>query len=102
MQDRPRGHDGIARKPTSNFSQWQELILLELLHSLWPMSDLAILYQRLRKPITPSERWLGRAVRARGIAMMLSRADAKVVEAYAAECEAKAKRLEENELPIAA
>ncbi len=67
------------------------------------MGDLAILFQRVRRPITASERWLGRAARARGIAMMLSRADAMVVEAYAAECEAEAKRvIEARGVPIAA
>src|SRR5271154_2610945 len=70
---------------------------------LLAMSELAILYRRLRRPITPCESWLGRAARARGIAMMLSKADAAVVEAYAAECEAEAKRLiEEQSVPIAA
>jgi hypothetical protein len=50
-----------------------------------------------------SQRWLGRATRAREIALMLSRADAAVVEAYAAECEAQAARLvEEHGLSIAA
>jgi len=67
------------------------------------MGDLANLFQRARKPITASERWLGRAARARGIAMMLSKADAMVVEAYAAECEAEAKRvIEAQRAPIAA
>lgn len=49
-----------------------------------------------REPITASERWLGRAARARVIAMMLSRADANMVETYAAECEAEAKCLSEE------
>jgi hypothetical protein len=40
--------------------------------------------------IRPYQRLLDRAARARGIAMMPSKADAKAVEAYAAECEAKA------------
>jgi hypothetical protein len=67
------------------------------------MNDLAILCQRSRKSVAPRERWLGRAARARAIAMMLSKADANVVEAYAAECEATAERLiEEQRLPIAA
>jgi hypothetical protein len=67
------------------------------------MGDLAILLQRGREPITASEQWLSRAARARVIAMMLSRAaDANVVETYAAECEAEAKRLtEEQRLLIA-
>jgi len=59
------------------------------------MSDLTILFH--------SERWLERAARARGIAMLLSMADAEVVETYAAECEATAQRLiDEQKLPIAA
>jgi hypothetical protein len=67
------------------------------------MSDLTILFQRARRPITASERWFSRAARARQIAMMLSSADAKVAEAYAAECEAEAKRLSEaHGAPIAA
>ena len=66
------------------------------------MGDLAILLQRGKRPITASDRSLGRAARARVIAMMLSGADANVVEAYAAECEAEAKRLiEEQEALIA-
>jgi hypothetical protein len=67
------------------------------------MSELAILFQRARRPIAASERWLDRAARARAIAMMLSKADAKVAEAYAAECEAEAKRLSEaHGTPLAA
>jgi hypothetical protein len=67
------------------------------------MSDLSILFQRVRRPIPASERWLGRAARARALAMMLSKADAKVAEAYAAECEAEAKRLSEAyRTPVAA
>jgi hypothetical protein len=43
------------------------------------------------------------ALHVRGIALMLSTADAKVVEAYAAECEEKARRLiEDQRMPIAA
>jgi hypothetical protein len=75
----------------------------ERVTQLATMSELAILFQRARRPIAASERWLGRAARARAIAMMLSRADAKVAEAYAAECEAEAKRLSEaHGTPIAA
>ena len=59
--------------------------------------------QRGRRPIAASDRLPGRAARAGVIAMMLSEADANVVEAYAAECEAEAKRLiEEQEALIAA
>jgi hypothetical protein len=67
------------------------------------MSDLSILFQRARRPVAASERWLGRAARARALALMLSNADAKVAETYAAECEAEAKRLSDaNETPLAA
>jgi hypothetical protein len=67
------------------------------------MSDLAILFQRARRPIAASERWLGRAARARALAILLSKADAEVAEAYASECEAEAKRLSEAPgTPIAA
>jgi hypothetical protein len=46
---------------------------------------------------------LSRAAWAREIAMMLSRVDANVMETYAAECEAEAKRLTiEQRLLIAA
>jgi hypothetical protein len=61
------------------------------------MGDLAILFQRIQKPITASERWLGRAARARRIALMLSRKDADLVEAYAAECEAQARQINEEQ-----
>ncbi len=66
------------------------------------MNDLTILYNRMRKPITASERWLDRAVRARKIAMMHSNSDAKLVEAYAVECDAKGKLIEEQKLPLTA
>jgi hypothetical protein len=63
------------------------------------MIDHAILYHRFKQPM----QWLSRAARAREIALMLSKADAKVVEAYAAECEAKAILLiEEQRVQIAA
>jgi hypothetical protein len=63
------------------------------------MIDHAILFQHFKKPM----QWLGRAARAREIALMLSNADAKLVEAYAAECEAEAILLiEEQRMRIAA
>jgi hypothetical protein len=66
------------------------------------MSDVAVLYRRINTIVFAAQ-WLDRAARARGIAMMLSTADAKVAEAYAAECEEKARRLiEDQRLPIAA
>jgi hypothetical protein len=64
---------------------------------LTSMSDLVSLFQRARRPITAPERWLGRAARARQIAMMLTKTDANVVEAYATECEAEARRLLESQ-----
>ncbi len=75
----------------------------EMAAQLVVMGDLAILFQRGRKPMTACELWLARAARARGIAMMLSRADAMVVEAYAAECEAEARRaIEAQRVAVAA
>ena len=67
----------------------------ERVTQLLTMSDLAILFQRERRPIAAYERWLGRAARARALAILLSKADAKLAEAYAAECEAEADRLSE-------
>ncbi len=67
------------------------------------MGEPAILSHRLEKPTTPYQRLLDRAARAREIALMLSKADAKVVEAYATECEAEAILLiEEQRVRIAA
>ena len=43
--------------------------------------------------------WLARAERARRIAATLSADDAKIVEAYARECEAQAVRLIERRTP---
>jgi hypothetical protein len=64
------------------------------------MRDLAIL---LRQAMLPAhERLLGRAARARRIALMLSPADAAVAEAYARDCEAEAQRLELQRTPVAA
>ena len=66
------------------------------------MSDVAILYRRINTIVLAAQ-WLDRAARARGIAMMLSTVDAKLAEAYAAECEEKARRLiEEPRMLIAA
>ncbi|MGB7040477.1 MAG: hypothetical protein WBD83_12880 [Xanthobacteraceae bacterium] len=66
------------------------------------MSDVAILYRRINTIVLAAQ-WLDRAARARGIAMMLSTVDAKVAEAYAAECEERVRRLiEEPRMLIAA
>ena len=54
-------------------------------------------------PIPESDRWRARAARARRIAAMLSRADAEIALAHAAECEAQAARLiEPHRPPVAA
>jgi hypothetical protein len=67
------------------------------------MGDVAILFKRARKPIAASEWLLDRAARAREISTMLSRADARLVEGYAAECEAEADRvIEQLRIAIAA
>ncbi len=50
-------------------------------------------------PISESDRWRARAARARRIAAMLSRADAEIALAHAAECEAQAARLIEARCP---
>ncbi len=68
---------------------------------------LSLIYARMRAALAGMygefQEGHGRAARARQIAMMLSSADANVVEAYAAECEAEAKRLIEiQSVPIAA
>jgi hypothetical protein len=65
------------------------------------MGEVAILYQRVKKPIGASEVWLRRAAQARRIARMLSVANAAMLDAYAIECEAEA-TIAEQKLPIAA
>jgi hypothetical protein len=54
---------------------------------------------RARSPVRESEIWRLRAERARRIALMLSRGDAEIALAHAAECEAKAARLNELQRP---
>jgi hypothetical protein len=67
------------------------------------MGELAILIQHPKKPVATSEVWLGRAERARRIAMMLSVRDAALLKGYAIECEAEAVRLiAERALQVAA
>jgi hypothetical protein len=60
------------------------------------MGRQAILFQRAATPIAAYDCLIGRASRARTIGAMLSRSDAQVVEAYAAECEAEARRIIEQ------
>jgi hypothetical protein len=43
--------------------------------------------------------WLMRAERARRIASMVSRRDAEAIEAYARECDARAKQIERQVVP---
>ncbi len=47
----------------------------------------------------PWQAWLARAAQARRIAAMLALADAKILEAYAAECEAEAGALIAEPVP---
>ncbi len=54
---------------------------------------------RLRNPKRESDVWLARAARARHIATMLSKADAAIALAHAAECEAEAMRLLDQKQP---
>ena len=54
---------------------------------------------RPRLPMRESELWRLRAAQARRIALMLSRADADIALAHAAECEARAARLREPQRP---
>lgn len=52
-----------------------------------------ILIFAMRKHLSVSQIWLDRAARARRIGMMLSHADASILEAFAQECEAQAAAL---------
>ena len=62
-----------------------------------------ILHPRVAKRIDAIDRLVGRAARAREIAMMLSKRDADLLEAYAVECDAHAMRLmDERGVQIAA
>jgi len=56
------------------------------------MAQTAILFSQATKPFEGSTAWVARAAQARRIAVMLSPEDAKILEAYAVECEAKAAR----------
>jgi hypothetical protein len=57
------------------------------------MVQTAILFPRPAKPASTIQIWLSRAAQARRVASMLSAKDAEVIEAYALECEAEARRL---------
>jgi hypothetical protein len=66
---------------------------------------MALLPIRNVSPLSPPREarlWLARAARARRIAWTLSRADAEIALAHAAECEAEATRLMREDAPIAA
>ena len=45
----------------------------------------------MRKPVADCAAWLARARQARRLAMMLSARDAKLLEAYADECEGESR-----------
>jgi hypothetical protein len=53
-------------------------------------------------PMREADLWRARAARARRIAWTLSRADAEIALAHAAECEAEATRLMRESAPLAA
>ena len=63
------------------------------------MALAAIRISGTQAPIREAELWRRRAERARRIALMLSRADAEIALAHAAECEVKAARLAEPRRP---
>jgi hypothetical protein len=50
-------------------------------------------------PIDAPQAWVMRAERARRMAIMLSRRDAEAIEAYAMECEARARAIERQTVP---
>jgi NADPH-dependent ferric siderophore reductase len=66
------------------------------------MAKTAILFGRETASIPAVRAWLGRAEKARRIAVMLSLQDADVLEAYARECEAEAARLAHRQAPAIA
>ena len=65
------------------------------------MGQQAIPLQPIRKPVADCAAWLARARQARRVAMMLSARDAKLLEAYAIECEGES-RIAAKATPIAA
>lgn len=68
------------------------------------MTDEAILSRTIISPVAASQLWLARAAQARRIAATLSGKDAEIVEGYARECEAEARRIIDRKTrkPIAA
>ena len=67
------------------------------------MGEVAILFQTTGGSSSTADAWLARAARMQRIAMLLPVRDAQVLKAYAAECEAEAKRaIEMPSLKIAA
>ena len=59
----------------------------------WRMGQVAILLQRAKKPEAVAKALCARAERMRGIALMLSVKDARVLAVYADECETEASRV---------
>ena len=57
------------------------------------MGQIAILLQRAKKPEAVAGALCARAERMRGIALMLSLQDARILTAYADECETEASRV---------
>jgi hypothetical protein len=66
------------------------------------MAEAAILFSRATKAAATAPMWLARARQARRIAIMLSAVDAEIVEVFALECEAEAKRLIDRQEPAIA
>jgi hypothetical protein len=66
------------------------------------MALLAIRNVPPRLPVREADLWLERAARARRIAWTLSRPDAEIALAHAAECEAEAARVIRESAPLIA
>jgi hypothetical protein len=66
------------------------------------MGQQPILRRGRRKPVADCAAWMARARQARRLASMLSMRDAKLLEAYADECEEEVRRLAAEAAPIAA
>jgi hypothetical protein len=66
------------------------------------MGQQPILLQPTRKPVADCAAWLARARQARRLALMLSARDARLLEAYADECEGEGERLAAKAARIAA
>jgi hypothetical protein len=67
------------------------------------MAETAILFRSAKTSGSTAQVWLARAQQARRLALMLSAEDAKILETYAAECEAQVRRLtKQRRSPLAA